>query len=113
MAKHLVNYIGTALPPERGNAVVFGHSTLPQLYEDKNYKTIFSRLYELKQGDEIIVNDGKIDYKYKVESVVVVDPNNTTVLEQNYNDSFLTLVTCTPPGTIWKRLIVRSRIEKI
>ena len=113
LAKHLVNYIGTALPPERGNAVVFGHSTLPQLYEDKNYKTIFSRLYELKQGDEIIVNDGKIDYKYKVESVVVVDPDNTTVLEQNYNDSFLTLVTCTPPGTIWKRLIVRSRIEKI
>lgn len=113
LSKHLVNYFGTAVAPEKGNAVVFGHSTLPQLYEEKNYKTIFSYLYKLSQGDEIIVNSAGVNYKYKVEKVIVVDPNNTTVLEQNYDDSFLTLITCTPPGTIWKRLVVRSRIEDI
>jgi sortase A len=37
---HLVNYGGTALPPEKGTAVVFGHSTLPQLFNQKDYKTI-------------------------------------------------------------------------
>ncbi|HYM65512.1 MAG TPA: sortase [Candidatus Sulfotelmatobacter sp.] len=113
LSKHLVNYFGTSLPPEKGNAVVFGHSTLPQLYDEKNYKTIFTNLYKLTQGDEIIVTSSNSLYKYRVESVTVVDPENTTVLEQNYDDSFLTLVTCTPPGTIWKRLVVKARIEKV
>lgn len=113
LAKHLVNYGGTAIPAEKGNAVIFGHSTLPQLYNAKDYKTIFTNLYLLSEGDEIIVNSSNINYKYMVESVTVVDPDNTTVLEQNYDDSFLTLVTCTPPGTIWKRLVVKARIEKI
>jgi sortase A len=112
LAVHLVNYGGTAIPPQRGNAVVFGHSTLPQLYQDGNYKTVFTFLYKLEVGDEINVNSSNKVFKYKVESITVVDPSNTSVLEQNYDDSFLTLVTCTPPGTIWKRLIIKARIEK-
>lgn len=113
LTKHLVNYFGTAVPAAKGNAVIFGHSTLPQLFKKGDYKTIFSNLYKLSVGDEIIVNSGNLTYKYIVENVVVVDPDNTTVLEQNYNDSFLTLVTCTPPGTIWKRLVVKGRIERL
>lgn len=113
LAKHLVNYSGTAIPPDSGNAVVFGHSTLPQLYDAKNYKTIFTNLYKLTAGDEITVNVNTVTYKYKVETITVVDPTNTSVLEQNYNGSFLTLITCTPPGTIWKRLVVKARLEKV
>lgn len=113
LSKHLVNYYGTAIPSEKGNAVVFGHSTLPQLYNNKDYKTIFSYLYKLSPGDKILVNSEGVNYTYKVESVTVVDPDNTTILEQNYDDSFITLVTCTPPGTIWKRLAVKGRIEKL
>lgn len=113
LARHLVNYSGTAIPIDKGNAVIFGHSTLPQLYDEKNYKTIFTFLYQLIPGDEIDLNINNILYKYKVESVTVVDPNNTSVLQQNYDDSFITLVTCTPPGTIWKRLIVKARLAKI
>ena len=113
LASHLVNYGGTAVPPDSGNAVIFGHSTLPQLYNPKNYKTVFTYLYKLNVGDEIIVNKDNLTYKYKVENITVVDPTNTSVLEQNYDDSFLTLITCTPPGTIWKRLVVKARIEKI
>ena len=113
LAKHLVNYDGTAIPAGKGNAVVFGHSTLPQLYDAKNYKTVFTYLYELTPGDEIILNVANVTYKYRVENITVVDPNNTSILQQNFDDSYLTLVTCTPPGTIWKRLAVRARIEKI
>lgn len=111
LSKHLVNYSGTAYPPQKGNAVIFGHSTLPQLYNPKDYKTVFTYLYKLSPGDEIDVNVGNVQYKYRVESIIVVDPENTTVLQQDYDDSFLTLITCTPPGTIWKRLVVRARIE--
>lgn len=113
LAKHLVNYYGTAIPSEKGNAVVFGHSTLPQLYNSKDYKTIFSNLYKLTPEDKIIVHSENVNYTYTVESVTVVDPDNTTILEQNYDDSFITLVTCTPPGTIWKRLAVKGRIDKL
>lgn len=113
LAKNLVNYGGTAVPASKGNAVVFGHSTLPQLYDAKSYKTVFTYLYELIPGDEIIVNVNNVTYKYRVENITVVDPNNTSILQQNFDDSYLTLVTCTPPGTIWKRLAVKARIEKI
>jgi len=113
LAKHLVNYSGTAIPADKGNAVIFGHSTLPQLYDSKNYKTVFTFLYELTPGDEIDANIENVIYKYKVENVTVVDPSNTSVLQQNYNDSYLTLVTCTPPGTIWKRLVIRAKLQNI
>lgn len=113
LAKHLINYGGTAVPPQKGNAVIFGHSTLPQLYNANNYKTVFTFLYKLDVGDEIIVDVSNKKYKYKIESVSVVDPTNTSVLEQSYDDSFLTLITCTPPGTIWKRLVLKARLENV
>lgn len=113
LAKHLINFRGTAIPADKGNAVIFGHSTLPQLYDEKNYRTVFTFLYELTTGDEIDLNIENVLYKYNVENVTVVDPSNTSVLQQNYGDSFLTLVTCTPPGTIWKRLVVKAKLVKI
>jgi sortase A len=112
LASHLVNYGGTAVIPEKGNAVVFGHSTLPQLYNPKNYKTAFTFLYKLEVGDVIITNVNGKTYNYKIESISVVDPTNTAVLEQSFDDSYLTLITCTPPGTIWKRLVLKARQEK-
>jgi sortase A len=113
LARHLVNYGGTSIPADKGNAVIFGHSTLPQLYDSKNYKTVFTFLYELTPGDEIDANIENVTYKYKVENITVVDPDNTSVLQQNYNDSYLTLVTCTPPGTIWKRLVIKAKLQNI
>ena len=41
LSKHLVNYQGTSIPPQKGNAVIFGHSTLPQEFNAKDYKKIF------------------------------------------------------------------------
>ncbi len=113
LSKHLVNLGGTTIPPQKGNAVVFGHSTLPQLFDPNNYKTIFARAYELKVGDNIFVTVSGTTYKYTIFSITVVDPNDTSVLEQDYSDNVLTLITCTPPGTIWKRLIIRSRLTQI
>lgn len=113
LAEHLVNFTGTAVPPNLGNAVIFGHSTLPQLYNPKDYKTIFANAYKIKTGDEVFVNFQKITYKYKVTSIIVVDPTDTSVLEQDTRDSFLTLITCTPPGTVWKRLVIKSQLAKI
>lgn len=113
LTKHLVNFQGTSIPAKNGNAVIFGHSTLPQLFNAKNYKTIFANAYRLKNGDSIYVLINGVTYTYKIFKTVVVDPSDTSALQQDYNNSYLTLVTCTPPGTIWKRLIVKAKLETI
>lgn len=113
LSRHLINYPGTSFPWKFGNAVIFGHSTLPQLFNKTDYKTIFANLYKLKIGDEIQTSVNGVIYKHAIYSITVVDPVNTEALAQTYDNSYLTLVTCTPPGTIWKRLIVKARLNKI
>lgn len=111
--KHLVHYGDTALPSENGNTVIFGHSTLPQLFNPTNYKTIFANLYKLGINDEVIITVEHVSYLYKIKNILVVNPTETSVFSQNFDKPYLTLVTCTPPGTTWKRLILRGELEKI
>ncbi|OGH17682.1 MAG: hypothetical protein A2868_01905 [Candidatus Levybacteria bacterium RIFCSPHIGHO2_01_FULL_40_15b] len=113
LAKHLVQYLGTSIPGEQGTAVIFGHSTLPQLFNPKNYKTIFATLHTLKVNDEVFINVDGITYKYKIFSIVITDPEDTNILSQSFDNSYITLVTCTPPGTIWKRLVVRASLDSV
>lgn len=113
LGKSLVQYPGTALPGKRGNSVIFGHSILPIFYNPKEYISIFSTLPTLKNGDEIDIAYDGISFKYRVEDMFEVIPTDIQVLEQDTSDSFLTLVTCVPPGDPRRprRLIVRARIS--
>ena len=113
LKKSLIHWQGTAFPGQLGNAVIFGHSSLPQFFNPKNYLTIFATLPNLKNGDEILVKFDGILYKYVVEEMVEVTPDDISILEQNYNNSYLTLVTCVPPGTVFRRLVVKAKISKI
>lgn len=113
LSKHLVNYAGTSIAPQKGNAVILGHSTLPQLFREKDYKTIFANLHTLEVDDKIIAIVDDVSYTYQILSITVVDPKDTSAFSQDYNDSYLTLITCTPPGTVWKRLIIKARIASI
>lgn len=113
LKKSLIQYPQTALPGQLGNAVVFGHSVLPQFFNPKSYLTIFSTLYRLKQGDEIYLEYDHIQYKYLVEEMYEVQPTDLSVLEQRFDGRYLTLITCTPPGTYIRRLVVKARIVDI
>jgi len=108
----LIQYPGTALPGQYGNAIIFGHSVLPQFFNPKNYKTIFPLLPTLKKGDEILVDFDGILYRYEVTSLHEVLPENVSVLEQHYNAEYLTLITCVPPGTYLRRLVVTARLVR-
>ena len=110
LARSLIHFLPTSLPGEPGNVAIFGHSTLPQLYNTKDYKTIFTYLPSLSKGDKIIVQVNNTDYEYEVFEMFVVKPDQISVLEQRYDGSYLTLVTCVPPGTFWNRLIVRAKM---
>ncbi len=106
----LVHYGQTALPGQLGSPVIFGHSVLPQFFNPKNYMTIFSTLYKLKEGDEILIDYDNIKYKYQVEDIYEVSATDLSVLEQRFDSKYLTLVTCHPPGTYLRRLVIKSRL---
>ena len=115
LSGRLIQYPGTALPGRVGNAVIFGHSILPQYYNPKNYLSIFSLLGDLEAGDKIYASmDNKI-FVYEVFNSFEVKPTDLGILDQNKKGSFISLITCTPPGHPLKpkRLIVRAKLVDI
>lgn len=107
----LAQYPGSALPGERGNVFISGHSVLPQFYNPKNYLTIFSTLYELEQGDKVFLSYLGQEYVYQVETLEVVDPDDSWVIPPpDPFGKYLTLFTCTPPGLKSSRLVVLTKI---
>lgn len=113
LKKSLIAWPTAALPGSYGVAIVFGHSELPSLASPKDYSGIFTFVMDLSVGDEIFLNSDSIRYKYVVFDKKVVEPTNLSVLEQRFDRAYLTLITCVPPGTLWKRGVVRAALEKI
>ncbi len=103
----VVHYAGTALPGERGNVAIVGHSS-NDWWEPGNYKFIFALLEKMAVGDKIQINYNSHKYVYEVINIKVVEPTDLSVLAPT-TEPTLTLITCTPPGTSWKRLIVSAR----
>ncbi|HUW21299.1 MAG TPA: sortase [Candidatus Bathyarchaeia archaeon] len=110
LGKSMVHYPGTSLPGQRGSAVLFCHSVLPQFFNPKNYKTICSTLPALEIGDEIIVYFDGIEYHYQVFKMTEVQPTDISVLEQDMTGEYLSMITCVPPGTYLRRLVVKARL---
>ncbi len=109
----LVHYLPRSQPGEIGNITILGHSTLPQLYNPKDYKTIFTYLSTLEKGDSAIIHYNGVNYQYEVYEMFVVKPEEIWVLDDTNDESILTLITCVPPGTYWKRLIVRGKLKQL
>jgi sortase A len=105
----VAHFAGTALPGQRGNVFIFGHS---EYYPNKpgNYKTVFIHLDRLKIGEQIIIKSEKKEYRYNVISKKIISPKDTSVLAQSL-DFRLTLMTCWPPGTTSKRLIIIAKLS--
>jgi sortase A len=111
LGQHLVQFPGTAVPPAVGNAVIFGHSTIPQWFDPKNYHAIFATALNLQVGDAILIGVNNTLYTYKIVNIRIVEPTDTSYLTQDSDGSYLTIVTCTPPGTTWERLIIKAKLD--
>lgn len=94
-----------ARPGEMGNFVVSGHSSNDWL-DQGDYKFIFARLEQMKQGDPIYVNYNSVRYTYTVTRTQVVKPTEVSALQIGTDKPYITLVTCTPLGTALNRLLV-------
>lgn len=100
------NIVGAnALPGEKGNFVVSGHSS-NDMFDNSKYKFIFARLEQLKNGDNIYVNYKGKRYIYTIYESRVVAPNDVASLTQPVDKPIITLITCTPLGTDLNRLLI-------
>ncbi len=96
---------GTALPGSKGNVYIFAHST-DAFYNVNTYNAVFYLLGKLTKGDEVFIYYQGTKYKYLVDQVKVVAPNDSQYLTGNPDKNTLTMQTCYPPGTTLDRLIV-------
>ncbi len=110
LTKQLVQYPETALPGQIGSPVIFGHSTLPQFFDPKKYTTIFSTLPKVKVGSDIFVTYDGVEYTYRITKTLEVKPNELWVLRQDYSEKTLKVITCVPPGTTLRRLVVEGTL---
>ncbi|OGC58244.1 hypothetical protein A3A70_00565 [candidate division WWE3 bacterium RIFCSPLOWO2_01_FULL_42_11] len=97
---------GSSLPGELGQVVLYGHSTIPSLFNPENYKTIFSKLDELDSGDTIKLTYNDHQYLYTVTRSEIADPEDILKRLGGANRKELVLITCFPFGTTQKRLLV-------
>jgi sortase A len=90
---------GTALPGQPGNVGISGHRD-----------TFFRPLKNIEPNDTIMLTTTAGEYRYRVLSTTIVEPDDVTVLDPGDKDT-LTLVTCYPfyfVGPAPKRFIVRA-----
>lgn len=103
----VVHYGTTPVPGQGGNMVIVGHSS-NDWWEAGNYKFVFVLLDKLVVGDQFSINYQSHRYVYQVTNVKVVLPTDLSVLAPTTTPT-ATLITCTPPGTSWKRLVVQAK----
>jgi LPXTG-site transpeptidase (sortase) family protein len=111
--ENLAQLPGTALPGERGNVFVSGHSSIARSLELKDHRAFFVNLPNIKKGDEVYLDAVGQRYTYEVIGTKIVDPKDTAVINPPDSEGrYLTLMTCVPPGFNTKRLIVLARLKQ-
>lgn len=109
LSRGLVHLPGSALPGEKGNVFISGHSALNTLLRIQSAP--FAKLTEVKKGDKLMVEAGGAKFTYKVVEIMVVDPTDISVLSPpDTLGRYISLMTCVPPGLNLKRLVVLGKM---
>jgi sortase A len=105
LTKGVAHAKGTSTPDKSGNVFIFAHSA-GNWYQANQFNAVFYLLNKLEAGDEIIVYYQSQKYTYTVQETKLVKGDQTSYMSGNSNQNQLTLMTCWPPGTTLKRLVV-------
>lgn len=109
LTKGLVHLPASALPGEKGNVFISGHSALSPLFSFK--KALFGSLIDLKKGDEVMVEVEGVKYRYQIIESKVVDPKDLSVVNAPEPlGRYISLMTCVPPGLNFKRLVLLGKM---
>lgn len=119
LTKGVAHAAGTAFPGHAGNTFIFAHSSV-DWYIANRYNSVFYLLHKLEKGDEIDMYYKGKKFVYKVTDKKYVEASDVSYLNSSYSGlinqtptdtSTLTLMTCWPPGTTLKRLIIQAKIS--
>ncbi len=93
---------GSVMPGTAGNCIIAGHRD-----------THFNMLKNIQDGDEIDLERAGHKYRYRVDNMQVVTPDNTASLKPTKH-AVLNLITCYPfhyIGAAPKRFVVHAALE--
>lgn len=99
----------SAIPGTKGLSIILGHSGPPG-WPDIDYDTVFSRVNELKTGDEIKIVLNKKIYSFKVNKKVIFDKGEDFPYSLDYSKPNILLLSCWPPGKNYKRIGVQAEL---
>lgn len=105
LTKGVAQAKGTTFPDKIGNMFIFSHSSV-NLLEASKYNSVFFLLSKLEKNDEINIYYQKQKYVYKIIETKIVDAKDISYLNPASKTKTLTLMSCWPAGTTYKRLIV-------
>lgn len=111
LTQGVAHALGSALPGESGNVFLFAHAGASP-FEALRYNAVFYLIDKLESGDTIEVWHKRTRYTYQVNKKEVVDANAVQYVEREALTNGLTLMTCWPAGTTWKRLIVQAVLQQ-
>jgi sortase A len=96
---------GTSPIGESGNAAIAAHRSY-------TYGKQFNRLPEVKEGELIQIETTQKKLIYRVTDKLLVKPTDLSVLQNNNNQSIITLITCHPMKSPTHRYIVKAVLQK-
>lgn len=105
--KGVAHAAGTYLPGMNGWITLVAHSTDSAFNVDR-YNAVFYRLDELVISDEIVIWYMGEKWVYKVADIQITAPDDVFMFQARQDGEKLYLVTCTPRGTIAKRLVIKA-----
>lgn len=112
LARGVAHAKGTATPDQPGNVFLFSHSSV-DFYMATQYNAVFYLLNKLTYGDTIELYYKNDRYTYTVNKKDIVGADATSYLTTQTPEQILTLMTCWPPGTSLKRMMITARLTNI
>lgn len=107
LSKGVAHAKGSSMPNEYGNTFLFAHSAA-DWQQATRYNAIFYLIYKLKNNDRIYIFYMGKKYTFRVNNVLYVSDNEISYLTRKTSVKSLILMTCWPPGTSLKRLLVQA-----
>jgi len=99
-------YPGSKSPGETGELFLSGHSS-SYPWDKTQYGQVFTLIDRLQAGDIVTVYFNQYKYDYQISGQKIVVPSDATLNAQT-SIKTITLMTCWPIGTAWKRLMVQG-----
>jgi len=102
----VVLWPGSALPGQKGQTIILGHSAPPNWPKIK-YDWVFSNLNLLEKGDEIVIYFQNKKYVYFVEDKIFLN-RGQELPKTDPEKSILFLISCWPPGKDLRRIAIEA-----